>query len=200
MVTTFMLPVWVWNWQHQANKSNYEKLVRSFCLTICLPSGSFSCHLFSMNNIFLCWICRDNRPILFTQTVPFFFWDTVSFLMTATKWKFGLLNYCILMTRPFTFTYQGSFKQCAALASLCCVCLLGCFCEISERFSPLLFHLSVFEHEPAGLHGRNAQRALRTRRITLKGRLNAIPTILCWQNQSSCLGTQFQRSRNLGPN
>lgn len=127
-------------------------LCNFFCLTICLPSGSSSYHLFSLNNIFfLCWTCRDNRPILFTQTVSFlfFFWDIVSFLMTATKWKFGLLNYWILIVRPFTFTYQGSFKQCAALASLYCHCLLHCFCEISERFSPLLFHLSVFEHEPA---------------------------------------------------
>lgn len=150
-----------------------------FCLSIFLPSGSFSSNLFSQSNIFLCWTCRDNRTILFTQTAPFlfFFWDTVSFLMTAMKWEFGLLNYWISMIRPFTFTYQGSSKQCAALTSLHCDCLLGCFCEISERFSPLLFHLSVFEHEPAGLHGRNAQRALRTRRITLMGRLNAIPTI-----------------------
>lgn len=125
--------------------------MHSFCLTICLTSGSFSSHLFSLSNIFLCWTCRDNRPVLFAHTVPFlfFFWDIVSFLMTATKWKFGLLNYWILMVRPFTFTYRGSFKQCAALASLYCHCLLGCFCEISERFSPLLFHLSVFEHEPA---------------------------------------------------
>lgn len=155
--------------------------MHSLCLTICLSSESFSSHFSSLSNIFLCWTCRDNRPILFTQTVPFLFfcWDTVSFLMTAIKWKFGLLNYWILMIRPFTFTYQGPFKQCAALASLRCDCLLGCFCEISERFSRLLFHLSVFEHEPAGLHGRNAQRGLRTRRITLKGALNSIPTVLC---------------------
>lgn len=87
--------------------------------------------------LFPCWTSKGNRLILSTCTVSFlFFWDTVYFPVTATKWKLGLLNYWNLWQsrRPFTFMNHGPFKLCAALASLHFGCLLGCFYLISERF------------------------------------------------------------------
>ena len=191
------LPVWVWNWQHQSNNISYEYLVLSLYVSLfAFPLGLSLLSFYPPPVLFFpCWTDRDNRPILFIQRVSFLFfiWDTVYFPMTATKWNFCLLNYWILWQtrRTFTFTFQGPFKHCAALASLHFDCLLGCFCQISERFSPLFFHLSVFEHEPTGLHGRNAQSVPRTSRITLERRLNATQLLSADRrgDQCSCLGT-----------
>lgn len=140
----FCLPAWVLNWQHQANNISYEDHTYSLYVSLfALPLG-LSLLFFSSSNILPCW----NRGSDWYFFYFLFFWDSLFFhnCHEMGVWPLKLHQ----ARKPFIVTYQGLFKHCAALALLHFDCLLGCFCYISERFSPLSpFSLWAWTHKAA---------------------------------------------------